>query len=91
MRNERVSMICGWLTMICADGADDTEVGEDADDDDDTVDDCSAIEEDDLCGGAGKMSWGYWKIQDDQSIYRLVNKYSETDVQVMHGGDVNMT
>lgn len=42
--------------MICADGTDDTDVGEDADDDDDTVDDCSAIEEVDLCGGAGNMS-----------------------------------
>jgi len=48
--------------MVWADVVDDADDGEeDNDDDDDTVEDCSTIDEVDLCGGAGSMSWGYYK------------------------------
>lgn len=60
-RNERVSIICGRLLMTWADVVDDADDGaddgeDDEDDDDDTVEDCSTIDEVDLCGGAGSMS-----------------------------------
>lgn len=42
--------------MVGPDGVDD---GEGDGDDEDTVDDCSTMEDVDLCGGAGSMSCGY--------------------------------
>lgn len=36
---------------------------DDGDDEEDTVDDCSATDEVDLCGGAGSMSCGYYTKQ----------------------------
>lgn len=62
LRNERVSIIGDWVLMVWAEDTDDDD--EDGEDDDDTVDDCSTIVEVGLCGGAGSISWGYYKTNE---------------------------